>query len=111
MHSPVARDRALLRGGVELLAKLDANVTECPLWDPERHELHFVDIYGCRIISMDWETRQLTHVGTPETVGCVGMIDARRFVAGLKSRVAVIDRLTGDVTTIAKTSESASNRL
>ena len=44
----------MLRGEIRLLAPLQAEVTECPIWDARQHKLHFVDIYGLRIVSLDW---------------------------------------------------------
>jgi sugar lactone lactonase YvrE len=101
----------MLKGEIELLVPVEAKVTESPVWDARRKMLHFVDIYGCRIHSLDWATRATTSINTTEPVGCVGLAGEDHFIAGLKSGVALINRRTAKEQLLARIDEGAENRL
>lgn len=101
----------MLRGDIRLLARLEAEVTECPLWDSRQRKLHFVDIYGSRIVSLDWAGGALSHLDTPEPVACLGLSGDGHFIAGLKSGTALIERASGKVTPLGNFAIAAGSRL
>ena len=101
----------MLRGEIRLLAPLQAEVTECPLWDARQHKLHFVDIYGLRIVSLDWGNGALSQIDTPEPVACLGLSGDGHFIAGLKSGTAMIDRASGKITPLGSFSIAEDSRL
>ncbi len=104
----------MLKGPIRRIAKLDARVTESPVWDSHRRALHFVDIYGCRIYTLDWGESgdgPLSCMSTREPVGCVGLSGEGYFVAGLQSGLALIDRRNGQETRLGRIDVGAGNRL
>lgn len=101
----------MLKGEIRLLAPLRAEVTECPVWDARRRALHFVDIYGQRIYSLDWGSGALSHLATPEPVACLGLSGDDHFIAGLKSGTVLIDRTSGAITPHGQFSIAADCRL
>ena len=44
----------MLKSDIRLIAPCAVKVSESPVWDASRRQLHFVDIYGGRIGSIDW---------------------------------------------------------
>lgn len=101
----------MLKGEIRLIAAREAKVTECPLWDGRRKTLHFVDIYGQRIVSLDWASGAQTELETAEPVGCIGLAGDGYFVAGLEKGPALIDRCTGEARALGTISVGEGNRL
>jgi hypothetical protein len=101
----------MLRGKIRLLASLQVGVTECPLWDVRQRKLHFVDIYGPRIISLDWASGALSQMDMPEPVACLGLSGDGHFIAGLKSGTALIERASGKIAPLGNFSIAVGSRL
>jgi sugar lactone lactonase YvrE len=101
----------VLKGDIRLLARCAAEVTECPVWDAARRKLHFVDIYGRRIVSLDWDGGVLSQIDMPEHVGCIGLCGETHFAAGLKSGMALVERASGKITPFGGFSIAADSRL
>lgn len=101
----------MLKGGIRRIASRPVEVTECPVWDAARRSLHFVDIYGPRIVSIDWDSGTLSEIATPEPVACLGLAGNDHFVAGLKGGLALIKRSSGKVTPLGSFSIKGGNRL
>jgi sugar lactone lactonase YvrE len=101
----------VLRGEVRLIAARPVEVTECPVWDAARRRLHFVDIHGLRIVSIDWDSGALSEIATPEPVACIGLAGDSHFVAGLKSGLALVDRASGSCEPLGTFSIDDGNRL
>lgn len=64
---------------------------ECPLWSAAEQVLYFVDIKACRIHRFDPLSRELTAMELPEEVGCIGLVKAGGFIAGLRSGLWLLD--------------------
>jgi len=101
----------MLTGKIHLLASLQVGVTECPLWDVRQRKLHFVDIYGQRIVSLDWASGALSQIGMPEPVACLGLSGDGHFIAGLKSGTTLIERASGKMTPLGNFSIAVDSRL
>lgn len=101
----------MLRGKIRLLASLQVGVTECPIWDVRQRKLHFVDIYGPRIVSLDWASGALSQMDMPEPVACLGLSGDGHFIAGLKSGTALIERASGKMTPLGNFSIAVGSRL
>jgi sugar lactone lactonase YvrE len=87
----------MLKSEIRLLTFVEAEVTECPLWDGQKQQLHFVDIYGNRIVSLDWQSGVTSQIELPEAVSCVALTETHHFIIGLKSGTALVDRTSGKV--------------
>jgi sugar lactone lactonase YvrE len=92
----------MLRSDVRPLIDLRAKVSECPLWDAARGQLHVVDIYGGAIVTHDWATGRTRSVAVGPPVASIGLADDGRLVAGLQSSVVLVDLATGDQQSIAE---------
>ncbi len=101
----------MLKGEIRTLAQLSAQVTECPLWDPVRQRLHFVEIYARRIHTVDWATGARHVIETPEPVASLGLAQNGLLVAGLSRGVALVDPDSGACTPLASIDEGPANRL
>jgi sugar lactone lactonase YvrE len=80
----------MLKSDIRLIAPCAAQVSESPVWEASRRQLHFVDIYRARIGTIDWASGALSWIETPEPVGCVGPAGDGHFAAGLAS--GMVDR-------------------
>lgn len=85
----------MLAGEIRCLVELRARVSECPLWDWERRTLHFVDIYGGKIVTFDWSTGGLSLVSVGQHVGSIGLAGPERMICGLQASIALVDLATG----------------
>lgn len=101
----------MLKSDIRLIAPCRVNVSESPVWDASRRQLHFVDIYGARIGSIGWPGRALSWLATPEPVGCVGLAGSDHFAAGLASGMALIERSNGRCTPLGDFTIEPGNRL
>jgi sugar lactone lactonase YvrE len=101
----------MLKSEIRLLAPVQAEVTESPLWDARQRKLHFVDIYGPRILSLDWASGAVSQIDTPEPVACLGLSGDGHFIAGLKSGTALIERASGKITPLGNFSIAPDSRL
>ena len=101
----------MLKSDIRLIAPCAAQVSESPVWDASRRQLHFVDIYRARIGTIDWASGALSWLATPEPVGCVGPAGDGHLAAGLASGMALIDRSNGRCTPLGSFSIAPGNRL
>jgi sugar lactone lactonase YvrE len=85
----------MLRGALRPLIALGAKVSECPLWDGARRQLHVVDINAGVIVTHDWATGATRKLAVGQPVGSIGLVEDGRLVAGLRESVALIDPATG----------------
>jgi sugar lactone lactonase YvrE len=83
---------------VEPVLSARARLGECPLWDPERQRLHWVDIYNHRVHSFDPRTGGDQHVDVGDTVGSIALAGDGRLLIALSDRIALLDVDTGSVT-------------
>lgn len=101
----------MLTSDIRLIAPCRVKVSESPVWEASRRQLHFVDIYGARIGSIDWPSGTLSWMATPEPVGCVGLAGSGHFAAGLASGMALIDRSNSRSTPLGDFAIEPGNRL
>jgi sugar lactone lactonase YvrE len=75
---------------------LTCNVGEGPLWDPRIACLHYVDITGRALITLDPATGIATHRPMPEMIGFVALTaDPRVVVGGMHGGLRTVDLDTG----------------
>lgn len=101
----------MLKSRIRLIAPCAAQVSESPVWDASRRQLHFVDIYGARIGTIDWASGALSWLATPEPVGCVGLAGDGHFATGLGRGMALIGRSDGRCTPFGSFAIAAGSRL
>lgn len=80
-----------MQSGFKLVLDAKTSLGECPLWSVAEQVLYFVDIKRCCIHRFDPEAGGLTALELSEEVGCIGLVPAGGFVAGLRSGIWLID--------------------
>ena len=75
-----------------------ARLGECPLWDADRQQLFWVDIYNHRVHQFDPATGQDRYFDTGEVVSAIAQADNNQLLVALRSRLAFLDIETGHTT-------------
>ena len=96
---------------IEILSDTACALGESALWDPEAKRMHWVDIIGARIYTLDWATRATTTLELSEPVGSVALRAGGGLVAVLRHAVVFCDVDDGTVSLVHKVEETfAGNR-
>jgi sugar lactone lactonase YvrE len=75
---------------------ITCHVGEGPIWDPRVDRLHYVDITGRALLTLDPVTGFVTHRPMPEMIGFVALTpDPRIVIGGLHGGLRTIDLETG----------------
>lgn len=84
---------------VEVASTQTCITGEGPVWDHRIGRLHWVDIRGPAVLTLDPQSGMTARVPLSEAVGFVALTkDPGRLVAGLKSGLATLDLATGQTT-------------
>jgi sugar lactone lactonase YvrE len=100
-------------GAVEVACAQTCILGEGPVWDHRINKLHWVDIRGMAVLTLDPETGLTTRVPTREEVGFVALTaDVDSVVAGLKSGLYRLDLKTGKQTQLVEVeADKPANRI
>jgi sugar lactone lactonase YvrE len=77
-----------------------ARLGECPLWNPARQRLDWVDVYNHRVHEFDPATRDDRHVDAGDVVSAVALTDDDRLLIALRDRLALLEVASGTVETL-----------
>lgn len=77
-----------------------ARLGECPLWDVDRQQLFWVDIFNHRVHQFDPATGQDHHFDVGDLVGAIALAGKDRLLIALRDRLAFLNTQTGEVTTL-----------
>lgn len=80
---------------VEQVLTARARLGECPVWDPERATLGWVDVYNHRVHQFDPARGLDRYVETGEVVAAIALTDSDRLLLALRDRLALLDLTTG----------------
>ncbi len=86
---------------VEVVARMDATLGECPVWDVETQRLHLVDIHARRIHQLDPETGARTSMTTSNEPGAIVLYEDGGYLAGIGLDFTIVAR-DGTTRTIAR---------
>jgi sugar lactone lactonase YvrE len=75
---------------IETLSDIACELGESTLWDDATGRLHWVDIDRQLLFTLDWETRDVTTLRLPATVGSVGLRAGGGLVAALRHALAYV---------------------
>jgi sugar lactone lactonase YvrE len=75
-----------------------ARLGECPLWDADRQQLFWVDIYNHRVHQFDPATGQDRYFDTGDVVSAIAQAGTNRLLIALRDRLAFLDVETGNIT-------------
>lgn len=77
-----------------------ARLGECPVWDADRQQLYWVDIYNHRVHQFDPATGQDRYFDTGDLVSAIALAGRERLLMALRDRLAFLSTQTGEVTPI-----------
>lgn len=81
----------------KLFLAAQTELGECPVWDPDRNTLFFMDIIGKKLHAYDWITGEDRVLELPALGGALALAKDGRLIAGLQSGIHMIDPASGAV--------------
>ena len=75
-----------------------ARLGECPVWDVDRQQLFWVDVYNHRVHQFDPATGQNRYFDVGDTVSAVVLVDHNHLLMALGDRIAKFSLETGEIT-------------
>ena len=75
-----------------------ARLGEGPIWDDQRHVLHWVDIYNRRVHTFNPHTQEDTYTEVDTVVSGVFIVDGRHLVLAQENGLSVLDLATQKMT-------------
>jgi sugar lactone lactonase YvrE len=82
---------------VEPVLTVRARLGECPVWDPVRGTLAWVDVYNHRLHQFDPAAGHDRYFDVGEVVAAVALTDGDRLLLALRDRLALLDPQTGNL--------------
>jgi sugar lactone lactonase YvrE len=82
---------------VEHVLVARARLGECPVWDPERATLLWVDVYNHRVHRFDPATGADRYVDTGDVVAAVALTTDNRILLALRNQLALLDPQSGEL--------------
>lgn len=74
-----------------------ARLGECPVWDANRQQLFWVDVYNHRVHQFDPDTGQDRHFDTGDLVSAIALADSDRLLLALSNQLAFLNLQTSEV--------------
>lgn len=74
-----------------------ARLGECPVWDAERQQLFFVDVYNHRVHQFDPTTGRDRYFDTGDIVSAIVLAGEDRLLIALSDRIALLHLQSGEV--------------
>lgn len=74
-----------------------ARLGECPVWDADRQQLFWVDVYNHRVHQFDPATKQDRYFETGDLVSAIALAGSDRLLMALRDRLAFLDLQTGEI--------------
>ncbi|MBY4592596.1 SMP-30/gluconolactonase/LRE family protein [Rhizobium redzepovicii] len=81
----------------KLLLAAQTELGECPVWDPDRGVLFFMDITGKKLHAYDWSMGEDRVLELPALGGAMALAQDGRLIAGLQNGIHWIDPESGTV--------------
>lgn len=80
-----------------------ARLGECPLWDVDRAQLFWVDVYNHRVHQFDPMTSQDRYFETGDVVSAIAIAGKDRLLMALSDRLAFLNLETGEIIPLHQT--------
>jgi sugar lactone lactonase YvrE len=87
---------------VEDVVSARARLGECPVWDPERQLLAWVDVYNHRVHQFNPATGRDRYFETGDAVGAIALTEDDRLLLALRRRLALLDPHTGQLQELSR---------
>lgn len=75
-----------------------ARLGECPVWNADRQQLFWVDVYNHRVHQFDPATGQDRYFDTGDVVSAVALTPDEHLLIALRDRLAFLNIQTGEIT-------------
>jgi sugar lactone lactonase YvrE len=76
-----------------------ARLGECPVWDPDRQQIFWVDVYNHRVHQFDPATGQDRYFDTGEVVSALALAAQGKLLIARRRSLALLDPATGQIDT------------
>ncbi len=94
----VIGDNPMNQPSIENVLAARARLGECPVWDADRQQLYWVDVYNHRVHQFDPATGSDIHFDTGDVVSAIALAGNDRLLIALGDRIAFLSTVTGKVT-------------
>jgi sugar lactone lactonase YvrE len=81
----------------EAVLSARARLGECPLWDPDRGQLVWVDIYNHRVHQFDPASGRDQYLETDDVVTAIALAGGDRLLLALRDQLAFLHLETGEI--------------
>ncbi|WP_026735431.1 SMP-30/gluconolactonase/LRE family protein [Fischerella sp. PCC 9605] len=85
---------------VKNLLAARARLGECPVWDADRQQLFWVDIYNHRVHQFDPATGRDRYFDTGDLVSAIALAGSDRLLIALRDRLAFLNTQTGEIVSL-----------
>ena len=93
---------------VEHVLESRARLAECPVWDPGRQTLDWVDIYNHRIHQFDPASGRDRHFDAGDMAAAIALAGGNRLLVALRDRLAFLNLDDGSVEPLRRVEFAAS---
>jgi sugar lactone lactonase YvrE len=83
--------------GVEHVLTARARLGECPLWDPDRAALLWVDVYNHRFHQFDPATGGDRHIDTGDVVAAIALTHGQQVLLAVRDQLMLLDPKAGSL--------------
>lgn len=88
---------SLVQSSVQNVLVARARLGECPVWQAERQQVYWVDIYNHRVHQFDPASGRDRHFDVGDVVGAIALAGAERLLVALRDRLAFLNLQTGEI--------------
>ncbi|HEY9639729.1 MAG TPA: SMP-30/gluconolactonase/LRE family protein [Coleofasciculaceae cyanobacterium] len=85
---------------IENVLATRARLGECPVWDADRQQLYWVDVYNHRVHQFDPATGQDRYWETGDVVSAIALTRGDQLLIALRNRLALLNRQTGEIVSL-----------
>jgi sugar lactone lactonase YvrE len=87
---------------VEDVLTVRARLGECPIWDPGRQQLAWVDIYNHRVHQFDPGSGGDQYFETQDVVAAIALAGGERLLIAMRDRLAFLDLRSGEIESLCR---------
>jgi sugar lactone lactonase YvrE len=85
---------------IENVLTARARLGECPVWDSDRQQLYWVDVYNYRVHQFDPATGEDRYFDTGDVVSAIQKAEGDRLIIALSRSLAFLHLETGEITSL-----------
>lgn len=100
MQTSEKQGQPALNDAVQNVLAARARLGECPVWDVDRQQLFWVDVYNHRVHQFDPATGQDRYFEAGNVVSAIALAGKDRLLMALGDRLALLNTETGEIVTL-----------